>query len=66
MGIPCGIFTDMNKEEFIVSTVTIVLLVILAILAITFVVLYFLGKRMQKKQEAERALARSASAAISI
>lgn len=66
MGIPCGIFTDLNKEEFIVSTVTIVLLVILAILAITFVVLYFLGKRMQKKQEEQQVQIQSTSQTVSL
>ena len=37
------------------STLTIVLLCILAVLIIAAVVLYFLGKKMQKKQDAQQA-----------
>lgn len=37
------------------STITIVLLCILAVLIIAVVVLYFLGRNMQKKQEAQQA-----------
>ena len=42
------------EEGFLVSKVTIVLLVILAILIVGVVVLYFVGKRLQKKQEAQQ------------
>ena len=48
------------------STVTIVLLVITAILAIGLVVLYFVGKRMQKKQEEQQAQMEAASQTVSM
>ena len=47
-----------NQENFggiYMSTFTIVLLCILAVLIIAAVVLYFLGKKMQKKQDAQQA-----------
>lgn len=48
------------------STVTIVLLVILAILAIAFAVLYFVGKRLQKKQEEQQMQIQAASQTVSM
>lgn len=48
------------------SKVTIVLLVIVAILAIAFAVLYFLGKRMQKKQEEQQVQIQAASQTVSL
>ena len=48
------------------STVTIVLLVITAILAIGLVVLYFVGKRMQKKQEEQQSQIQAAAQTVSM
>ena len=48
------------------SPITIVLLVITAILAIGLVVLYFVGKRMQKKQEEQQAQMEAASQTVSM
>jgi len=39
-----------TREDFTVSTVTIVLLVIAAVLLIALIVLYFLGKKAEKKK----------------
>lgn len=48
------------------SKVTIVLLVILAILIIGVVVLYFVGKRLQKKQEAQQEQINAAAQSVSM
>lgn len=48
------------------STWTIVLLIILAVLIIGVVVLYFVGKRLQKKQEAQQAQIDAAAQTISM
>ena len=48
------------------STVTIVLLVITAILAIGLAVLYFVGKRLQKKQEAQQSQIEAAAQTVSL
>ena len=48
-------FAIRRRRFTIVSTGTVVLLIILAILIVGVVVLYFLGKRLQKKQEAQQA-----------
>lgn len=48
------------------SKVTIVLLVILAILIIGIVVLYFVGKRLQKKQEAQQEQINAAAQSVSM
>jgi uncharacterized protein YneF (UPF0154 family) len=54
------------EEGFLVSKVTIVLLVILAILIVGVVVLYFVGKRLQKKQEAQQEQINAAAQSVSM
>ncbi|MDO4312095.1 MAG: hypothetical protein Q4C52_03310 [Eubacteriales bacterium] len=48
------------------STLTIVLLVILVVLIIALAVMYFLGKRMQQKQEANQAQLEAAAQQVSM
>ncbi len=48
------------------STGTIILLVILAVLIIGVVVLYFVGKRLQKKQEAQQEQINAAAQSVSM
>ncbi len=50
-----GMQTQVNFGGIYMSTWAIVLLVILAVLVIAIVVLYFIGRNMQKKQEAQQA-----------
>lgn len=49
-----------------IPTATIVLLVILAILTIGIVVLYFVGRRLQKRQEEQKAQIAAASQSVSM